>query len=114
MEIGTLERKKRGEKKIEPGRARREKETRMGSITIPATLQEETVHCIPSKTTYSGPARVHSYFQPSVDVEQQKLQTAGTAQGANSTAFGNPQIAAFRGRTLRGAEVLLPEGFSGV
>jgi len=83
----------------------------MGSITIPATLQEETVHCIPSKTTYSGPARVHSYFQPSVDVEQQKLQTAGTA---TSTALANPQIAAFRGRTLRGAEVLLPDGFSGV
>ena len=77
----------------------------VGSLTIPEGVQEETVHSIPSKTTYSGPARVRSYFQPAVDVEQQKLQGA--------TAFGVPHVAAFRGRTLRGAEVTLPEGFSG-
>jgi hypothetical protein len=80
-----------------------------GSLTIPSGLEVVPVHSIPSKTTYSGPARVRSYFQPSVDEEQQKFQAS---QGA-ATAFGTPQIAAFRGRTLRGAEVNLPEGFSG-
>ena len=29
------------------------------------------------------------------------------------TAYGVPLLATFRGRTLRGAEVTLPEGFSG-
>jgi len=79
-----------------------------GRLTVPAGLQEETVHSIPSKTTYSGPARVRSFFQPAADAQQKKLQAA---QGA--TAYGDPQISAFRGRTLRGAEVALPEGFSG-
>ena len=80
-----------------------------GKLTVPAALPEATVHSIPSKTTYSGPARVRSYFQPSADADQQKLDDA--KQDGN--AYGVPQKAAFRGRTLRGAEVTLPEGFSG-
>jgi hypothetical protein len=48
----------------------------MGSLTVPSALPEATVHSIPSKTSYSGPARVRSYFQPAVDTEQQKLQAA--------------------------------------
>ena len=79
-------------------------------LTIPAGLPEAPVHSIPCKTTFSGPAKVRTYFQPAVDVEQQRVLAAHS----NATALGVPQISAFRGRTLRGAEVALPEGFSGV
>ena len=47
-----------------------------GVFTVPGALPEATVHSIPSKTSYSSPARVRSYFQPAVDTEQQKLQAA--------------------------------------
>ena len=67
------------------------------------------MHSIPCKTAYSGPARVRTFFQPVVDVEQQRLQ----AEHSSATAFGVPRISAFRGRTLRGAEITLPESFSG-
>jgi len=33
-----------------------------GRLTVPAGLQQETVHSIPSKSTYSGPARVRSFL----------------------------------------------------
>ena len=68
------------------------------------------MHSIPCKTAYSGPARIRTFFQPVVDVDQQKLQAA---QG-NPAQLGVPHISAFRGRTLRGAEIALPENFSGM
>ena len=80
-----------------------------GLFTVPADMQEAPVHSIPCKTAYSGPARVRTFFQPVVDVEQQRLQ----AEHSSATAFGVPHISAFRGRTLRGAEIALPESFSG-
>jgi hypothetical protein len=58
----------------------------MGSLTVPGALPEATVHSIPSKTSYSGPARVRSYFQPAVDTEQQKLQAAQVARAPHSRA----------------------------
>lgn len=81
-----------------------------GHFTVPTGLPEAAVHSIPCKTAYSGPARIRTFFQPVVDVDQQKLQAA---QG-NGPALGVPHISAFRGRTLRGAEVVLPENFSGM
>lgn len=62
----------------------------MGSLTVPAALPDATVHSIPSKTSYSGPARVRSYFQPAVDTEQQKLQAAQVAR-APQAARGAPR-----------------------
>ena len=80
-----------------------------GELCIPAGLTEAAVHAIPSKTSYSGPARVRSYFQPAADSAQPPLPQAATG----AAVLGKPQVAAFRGRTLRGAEVTLPAGFSG-
>ena len=80
-----------------------------GELCVPAGLTEAAVHAIPSKTSYSGPARVRSYFQPAADSAQPPLPQAATG----AAVLGKPQVAAFRGRTLRGAEVTLPAGFSG-
>jgi hypothetical protein len=67
-----------------------------GRIVVPANVARDApVHSIPCKTTYSGPARVSTYFLP-VDCDD------GTRE------------ASFRGRALRGKEVSMPAGFSGV
>ena len=66
-----------------------------GQVVIPANIAHDTsVHSIPCKTTYSGPARVSSYFLPAECDD-------GTSE------------ASFRGRALRGKQITLPAGFNG-
>lgn len=69
--------------------------TPAGVFWVPAVLGGTAVevHSIPCKTTYSGPARVSSFFAPEAEGDHLK--------------------ASFRGRSLRGKTVPLPEGFSG-
>ena len=59
-----------------------------GALTVPAELPEANVHSIPSKTSYSGPARVSSFFQPVVDTAQQKLQAAQVVALTPAAAAG--------------------------
>jgi hypothetical protein len=66
-----------------------------GKITIPAKIDcDASVHSIPCKTTYSGNARVSTYFLP-VECDD------GTME------------ASFRGRALRGRQIVLPSGYTG-
>ncbi|EKX44366.1 hypothetical protein GUITHDRAFT_72342 [Guillardia theta CCMP2712] len=62
---------------------------------------EVEVHAIPCKTSYTGAAKVSSFFK--YDVNEP------VKEGANKEEL----IASFRGRTLRGACMELPSGYSG-
>ena len=60
------------------------------------TLRSTTVHSLPCTIAYSGEAPVDRYFTPLIeDVDGMRL-------------------AAFRGHTLRGTLVPLPQGFKGI
>ncbi|KAJ1474158.1 ribonuclease H2, subunit C [Baffinella frigidus] len=73
-----------------------------GSLLVREGIGEVKVHNIPTKTTFCGPAEVQSYFQPTQD------------PSCKASPDGKEVLlSSFRGRTLRGAEIPLPEGYSG-
>jgi hypothetical protein len=66
------------------------------SIILTPTTESVSVHHVPCRLRYDGPAKVSTYFTPS------------------RPAGGGPSVAHFRGRELVGHVSALPAGVSGV
>lgn len=69
------------------------------SSSTPSQTKEE-LHLLPFSLSYSGPAKVSSYFRP--------------RPAPSSHAYAGSTIATFRGRALVGQKIEVPRGYRGV
>lgn len=85
------------------------------SITHPKTaLPTCTPNLMPFHVDYSGPAPISTYFRVKVPIEEMNPEAKGSGFQNRNGSWQSQMSAAFRGRVLRGLEVKLPEGYSGM
>ncbi|KZS94675.1 ribonuclease H1 small subunit [Sistotremastrum niveocremeum HHB9708] len=84
------------------------------SITpSPTALKTVTPNLMPFRVAYNGPAPMSTYFHPK-EVESTEESTGESSTDSNY--FGKLKrrfIARFRGRTVQGQDIPLPEGYAG-